>query len=375
MPLVTHLKAGVGVVSSLSMPFGTSTTSTTIDAAGELQTVLGQVRLSSGVGTSKTISSSGYIIWTNGSVTFANAGTTFKVGIQDVNLSTGYEDGTYDVYGTMTGGTDTINASQLNRIAMSSGSKTITDGDLVAIVFELTARGGSDSLQIRTWSGNSIAGSRHFPYGTRNLGTPAKIVNGAVCAITFDDGTIGWIEPFNLTHDLMAGTSNVTYDSADSPDEYAAIFEVPYPMRVRTFALGVSNITSGDDWELILYKDAYGAPVAIKTEAQDPDLSWSSAEPWPYFWMFDESILLAPNIYYALAARPTTGTNPIRFLYQDLTATFAGLKACSQFPTIAVGSRSDQSGAFSEVSANYLPILQLFPDAVGGVSRRSIRRF
>ena len=66
----------------------------TIDAAVEAVHYTGQVFLEAGSG-SKTISSAGgKIHWrTSGTVTFANAGTTIRIGLQDVSTSASYAGG------------------------------------------------------------------------------------------------------------------------------------------------------------------------------------------------------------------------------------------------------------------------------------------
>ena len=72
--------------------------------------------------------------------TFANGSTDLRVGVQDV--ASGAPDGTYDVYATYTGGTDTITNSALHRKAMTSGTKTIANGAIVAIGHTMVTRGG-----------------------------------------------------------------------------------------------------------------------------------------------------------------------------------------------------------------------------------------
>src|SRR5687768_973556 len=110
----------------------------TLNAATDKTCLVGHVYWE-GRAASKTISSSGgAIMFRAGAVTFANGSTTLDVGIQDVDSANGpvvRGDGTFDVKKTHQGGTDTINATAFNTISMATGSKTITHGDLVAVVF------------------------------------------------------------------------------------------------------------------------------------------------------------------------------------------------------------------------------------------------
>ena len=69
-----------------------------IAAAGRSIAVIGKLVLAAGTG-SKTISSAGGKIYIGkiASRTFANAGSTLRIGIQDVTAGTGLEDGVFDV--------------------------------------------------------------------------------------------------------------------------------------------------------------------------------------------------------------------------------------------------------------------------------------
>ncbi len=113
------------IISSDGGLMGSGINNATMDGAGESQAFIGKVFLEAGTG-SKTISSAGgKIRWRSGTVTFANAGTNFRIGIQDV-ASTGLEDGTFDVYADLVGGTDTITGSADQLTAMETGTKTIS---------------------------------------------------------------------------------------------------------------------------------------------------------------------------------------------------------------------------------------------------------
>lgn len=123
------------------------------DAANEGCQLTGQVWLPARSG-SKTISSAGgKIHWTAGaSVVFADGATNWRMGIQDLSTSgqPPRGDGVFDVQADLVPGVDTIATTTHYATAMESGSKTITHGDYVAIVFSMTARGGTDAVRVRS---------------------------------------------------------------------------------------------------------------------------------------------------------------------------------------------------------------------------------
>src|SRR5688500_19686033 len=86
-----------------------------IDAVGESLTIIGQLSIE-GNATGKVLSAAGggsffYVAGT--SVNIDNAGSTLRVGLQDVDLTTGLEDGVFDVYADVTGPQGFIGPSKI----------------------------------------------------------------------------------------------------------------------------------------------------------------------------------------------------------------------------------------------------------------------
>lgn len=347
-------------IGSLQWPLGTSATSTTIDAAGESSGIIGNVRLASGPGTSKTISSAGgRIYWHSGNVTWANGSTSVSIGIQDVDLTTGVEDGTFDVAAVVTGGDGTFVATSINRAAMTTGTKTIADGDLVAVVLEMTARGGADSAQIRRPNAGHF-GSMMFPYGTTDSGSgPSKNTTAPPVLIEFDDGTVGWIEGQALSHAWSTSADLQSFNSGSSPDEYAAVFSVPYRVTCPTLGIGINDIDSGDNYEVVLYSDPWGTPTIIETITADPDLvSSTGGGTIPSLFRLSTPRTFEVGVEYAISCRPTT-TNSMNWAYYDLGANFVALKGVQPFSTLLNAGRTNQTGAFTTTQTYHLPILYL----------------
>lgn len=324
----------------------------TCNAAGELAAVHGFLRLEGGPGT-KTLSAAGggAILTAYFGVTFSNAGTNLRIGLQDVDLSTGFQDGTFDVYADLVGGTDTITAQVWRRTPMEVGSKTLSHGDRVSIVSTMTARGGADSVVVARLTAITTE-APGLPYGTNNTGSDAKSQDLLMAMIEFDDGTYGWVD---LAVPLCAtALSAQAVDSDDSPDEYAAIFKLVYRAGVSTIGLYLTNIAAGDDFELVLYSDPLGTPAVIEAVSVDPDYLITTA---PVVSVQLASVaVLEPNTYYAIALRPTT-TNAISLGYHDLGSGFDVLKRTHRFSEIIMGGRTGQTGAFVETQAYHLPVV------------------
>lgn len=343
-----------------------TTTGMTVDAVGESAAIVGYVNLSSGPGTSKTISAagSGKIHVQFGTNTYANASTNVRIGINDVG-ATGVEDGTHDVFKDCVPGTTTLTAGAVNAVTMGSGTKTIAHGDLIAVVVEMTARGGTDSIAINRTVVNSGYCS---PWGTGDTGSGPAILTGAPCmAIEFDDGTIGWFDG-HLPPITVA--SQTAYGSGSTPDEYALVFRLPFPARATGLAAWLANLASTDDFEMILYSDPLGTPVAQRTITQDADLCAVSGAYWSRG--FSSAYDLSAGTDYGIALRPTTA-NTISLQALTLGTNGAPLRAAMPFGTnCSQYSRTDQTGAFGSQSTIVIPAfgiwLEGYDDATGGAS-------
>jgi hypothetical protein len=331
-----------------------------VDGTAEYRATIGRMCLEGGTG-SKTISSAGgAITFLPVASTFANAGTTVRVGIQDVN-STGDPDGTYDVYADLVGGTDTIPASTMRHVPMTNGTKTIAHGDLVCVRVGMQSRAGADSVSIC----NIVSGyydSMVFPYGHFNT---VKRANPSPFMVKFDDGTIGWIEDVPLPYN-MAGTADLlSFSSSTTPDEYAAIFRFPFGTSVRAAGVRLSAVAATEDFEMILYSDPLGTPSAVQTITADASYIGTTGLGW-WWGTFDPSIELSADTDYAIAIRPTT-TNPFNFGYYDLGSGNEFLKRATPFgENIDLASRTDQAGAFAVTQVYHLPVFSIMLDGFLG---------
>ncbi len=327
-------------------------TISTMDAAGEACHFIGQVIINGRPTSAKTFSSAGGKLHLMiGARTFTNGGTTARFGIQDVNLtagSPGRGDGTFDVYKDMIGGTDTINANAYNTITMANGSKSIAHGDLIAIVVNMTARGGADSIITQGLIGTTLS---HFPQSTAEApaGTFSTSQGAPNAIIEFDDGTLGWIYG---TLPASTSTSTISFDVNSATDEIGGTLKLQRPMMIDGLWFLVGFVGSGPT-EFILYSDPLGTPVAVPggTVTFDHDLKQSTSQRYLHAF-FTAPIILSPNTLYGFAARPTTADDVI---LQYLTcASNSYLNALPGGIYSTYIGRADQTGAFSETTTRRL---------------------
>lgn len=315
----------------------------TMDAAGESNSFIGRIFIEGGSG-SKTISAAGggKIVWaTSVSTVFANAGTNIRVGLQDYAAGTGVEDGNFDVYADLVGGTDVLASSTVQVVTMESGTKTLNHGDLVVFVIEMTTRGGADSVTVAR--GNN---SSWFPYSAGDTGSGPTKVSTAPCAhIIFDDGTYGWF-PGYMGCQLV---DNTGLNLNANPDEVALIFRLPFAAECTEIFAQIGDIASADDFELILYSDPLGTPVAQRTDAFTGfrvGSTGSSADTPVRAPLITPYTLLA-NTDYAVAVRATTANN-IRIKYIDFGTGNADFRKMTMLGTNwQYGQRINNSGAFT----------------------------
>lgn len=348
----------------------------TINAAGESYGVIGRVRIQ-GNGTSKTISAggSGQIAWNPGAVTWASAGTKIRIGIQDVDGTTGLEDGTFDVFKELTQGTDALTGSVYRVDTMGSGTKTLSDGDLIAIVVEMTVRNGADSVQVTGTVGPTGMADGNFafglPYGSIDIGTLSKSSTNLLYAlIKFDDGTYGAIQGVSPARFTIG--SLTTINTGTNPDEICGVFVPNIKMQICGIGMFAAGIASTDAFEMILYTDPLGTPVPTVTVTADPDVVAGAATQGPHIYPITPTTLTA-GVTYGVALRPTTANN-INVYYGDFSAGSSGIAAFIRGVLPLQGQkyagRQNQTGAFAEISSDNLPLILLdvcaFDDGLGG---------
>lgn len=325
-------------------------TPVTLNATGETACAIGHIMLQNPISGSKTISAAGggSIVWRTGTTTFANAGTTFKVGIQDVSTATSpaQGDGTFDVEASFTGGGG-VTSGAVQTSVMTSGTKTIAHGDLIAITFSMTARGGADAVPVNFNNNGIYPATPNLPTSTNNTsGAFVKTAAAAPnCYIVFDDGSIGYFGGFPF-HGVTPTGVAINSGTATA-DEYGNIFNLSTTYVAYGIYFTGLLASASSDYELILYSDPLGTPVAERTITVDATTVGSTATTQVEV-VFSAPFAMKANTNYAITCRPTT-TNNVTVYYIDALTTTAKLTMYGS--SIYACRRLDNSGAFSDYNA------------------------
>ena len=301
-----------------------------LNAAGLKYATAGYVRILDGAA-SKTISGAGGKIHflLTGTTTFAAAagGTTLEIGIQGLSSSTGpifHPNGSYDVNTILKSGTDTL-ATGWNSKAMTVGSKTITNGELVAIVYDMTLRSGSDLVtlaqQSRSSPGNGLPSSNGYTGG-------AWMVDGEYganqCVIEFDDGTLGVFEGVNPASSL----TGESFSNATNPRERGVSLRLPFSAKVSGYKLPALSLAGANSaFKISMYSDPEGTPVQVAGSeiVVLAEQTGRGGYAGPYTFVLPADITLLKNTDYALIVE-ATGTSNVQ-LYNWSYANAAYKKA------------------------------------------------
>jgi len=274
-----------------------SATNSTLNATGHSVTLIGKVIFSEGSGTKTISSAGGHIYFPLGTTTFAAVGSTIRVGVQDV-AATGLEDTTFDVYADLAAGTDLLTSNVVAKIAMETGSKNITNGDIVAFSMEFTNRVNPDSVVITRRSAIGTWPAL-MPYLTQDTGAGiAKVTTQPPqIAIQFDDGTIGYMSDL-----IPTNTSAVTLTIGVGA-ESGLIFTLPINAEL-TAVFSLLGVASNADFNAILYSDPLGTPIIEDTVAIDASFTTGTTSLSTFHIDFPNSTLLK-DTPYAIVLAPT----------------------------------------------------------------------
>lgn len=296
----------------------------------------------------------GFVI---GTTTFATAGSTIRCGLQDQAASgmPAHGDGTFDVYDDLVQGTDSM-AAGAKTVTMSSGSKSVANGDLVAVVCNFTTRNGADSVQFAGSTRNSGNDAANLPvYVYENpAGTYTSQQTGVNFWVKYDSGRYGF--PIGAVFATQGLTQN--YNNGSSPSRYGNIIKVPVPAKACGFSFNGSLLAAGRTADVILNEEqADGTFTAIPgaTVSLVAD-NTSSASNRTISHGFPSCVYLTAEKRYFLEIVPTTANN-IAVTY-IVTASNAQLGGTLCGANCYRGVRSSSSAA-PTTDTNYLMSLSL----------------
>jgi hypothetical protein len=326
-----------------------------IDAATEKFAMIGRLYIDGRPGGTKTLST-GTIQYRTGAATFASGSTTVDIGIQDVATGTGpiaQPDGTFDVLTTLTGGGGGITANAWQTVTMTSGTKSMAHGDLIAVVFDMTARGGADTVTIAASNTLSMGSTGHIPtcnayissaWQTTNTAGASRIPN---VIIVFDDGTLGW---FDCAYPAST-QANESYQDSTNPDERGMIFQVPWNCKVDELWAQVGATDASSDFTFKLYSDPTGTPtlVASIVVAAENTGTPSASVTGLLFGCLASEVTLTRNTDYIVTVL-ATGTSNLRLAQNTLGNTAHRAAALIGGTTLAKATRNNSTGAFTAES-------------------------
>lgn len=331
----------------LQNPSVAAATNTTMDAANEAAIMIGQMWTSDGGSHTLDTTGSSKMSWRAGTSTFANAGTTVKVGMAAVAAVTRPVRAanvanviTFDVSRTLTGGGGEITSGGYHNHVPDAGTKTIANGDLVAFCVQMTARAGVDSVLVS----HTIHGSGfQRPASTSYVGGTYAQANGVPNAIiTFSDGARGYFyggyacSLFGQTQLIGTGTAQV---------EYGNFIQSPVPLRVY----GIMAVIDFDaNADVVLYSNPLVSPVAERSVSVVATETTVNGNRWGQFF-FSTPFDMAANQPYAIIGKPTTATQ-ITMVFTTFDS--ATHQEADHFGTNCYAiSRPSGGGAFSAVNS------------------------
>lgn len=349
-------------------------TSVLIDAVGEYVDFVGRVMWDGYPGSAKTVSSAGgKVVWRTGAVTWAGT-TTLRISIQDVDGTTAIPrgDGTPDVYLDIVRGTTalavTTDYASGAQSAFTTGSKSIAQGDLIAIRFELTAQSGTDAVNVIAKNANG----RAFPSVSHKTTAVAALTATPNVMLVADDGTVGWLEGSGFTGALTSRT----FDSGTATaDEYGSAFTIPFGIEVCGIEWIVrASVVTGAGVDLNLFTGSAGSPTKSRTVTFDSQhFAGSTAATSVYYGkhLFSSPVEITANSWFALTAMPLDTTSDIIMHEYSITNFADASKALAVLGgTVKKATRLNDAGAITEdanaIVVNLAPIISGIDVSSGG---------
>lgn len=328
-----------------------SATGGTLDAATEKYAMIGRIQIA-GRATSKTFSTSGAkIYYRTAAVTFANGGTTVDIGLQGLGASGPYAqpDGSFTIQTTLTGGGGGISANAWNTATMSSGGPaSLSHGDLIAVVWDMTGRGGADTVAL-TAASDGIGAAYNFPICNAYISSAwqSTFTAGAGrvpnVVLEFDDGTLATIDASYP----MTSSAVETYADSTNPDERGLLFQLPFGCKVDALVANIGATDANSDFTLKLYSDPTGSPSVVASVAHLAERMAGGGAGITEL-PIGSAVDLDPNTNYALTVLATGSTN-VRLNTFTLAATGHRV-LLNGGTTLAKVTRDGSSGAFTAES-------------------------
>lgn len=306
----------------------------------------------------KTVDGIGFLL---GAISKAN-GSTLQCSLQDVSLTAGpplREDGTPDQTLTIANADAGFATNLWYEGAFDGGAtRSLTPGDLVAVVLQFASFVAGDTVNIRGVSGSGAGVMSAQGATVTNLtGTYAAQTVLPNVAFRCTDGSYGTLEGGFV---CSAITGQAVASNTAGADEYALAFQYPMPVKLDGLWTIMGLTTAGDNTELLLYSGT----TALVTVNIDHNAVVSATR--VYEAPCAEQTLSA-NTLYRVAIRPLN-TNAITLYFFDVA--FVNHLQCHPGGVNAhLWTRVDQGAWGGEVTTRRLLAgvrLSAFDDGAGG---------
>jgi len=273
--------------------------------------------------------------------------TELLVSLQDVDTANGppgRPDGTVDQSGTIS--TANIVANTVVTATLGT-TRSVTVGDLLAVVVEFNTFNASDSIVVSTLGGasqaivNSLVGLSHYNGTAWTL----SITGIPIVSLGYSDATANSIHGALPLTSITANSFNV--DS--SPDERGIRWVPAYTQVVA--GLWAMAIASADH-ALVLYDSGGTELASVAVDANTVRVSAIRPQ-WRYF---SSPVTVTAGSTYYLTIRPATATNITTYTF--------GLAASADREAWPLGTEADGAtrtgaGAWTISSTSRVPILPI----------------
>ena len=320
-----------------------------IDASNELGAVVGPVWWPEDGDTTKNLT---HIGWRSGAIVHGGA-SQWRLSVQNISTTTSpmQPDGAVDQHYTPAAGVAATN-NGWNRNALDT-SRTVTRGDLIALVWEFLTFTGGDILRV---AGGFTSSTLYRPLQTDLLfhnGTSWAGVGATVIAVLeFDDGSFGTLYgSFPHTNSAVGGFNNATTGGTGftAGDERGAEITVPFPLTIEGIWGELSIAGNSSDFDIVLYEGT----TALNTISVDATQITVTGGNRRFVLPLPAVRVLKPTSTYRIMIKPTTANN---VAVQNFTVDDADHRVLIGGSVVAGVTRED-GGSFSSPITTVVPLL------------------
>lgn len=243
---------------------------------------------------------------------------TIRVSFQDVDLATGYPDGTADQWRNISIADTDDNVPKETGILSSDGTdggakRSVTRGDWLAVVFEHNPFNAGDVFRAAAINTGNDACGLAFPV---NYATAwAKTYEIPILTLLYDDDGSDKCYPLAEILPFTQDFSNaLSFNSGSANPKKGLKFRFPFPCKISG-AMMKMLVTSGASFDVKLY-----GPDG-QTVLQSANVPGGVPQPSShrYFHVKLGEQVLSKDTFYYLLVEPTTGSN-VQLWYADVPA-------------------------------------------------------